>query len=66
MITLTPAYGRDYPSAKAAKADYAAEKDFILNDMSSPWDGKPVNRQQLDGQNVTLRFSKLRKVTTTS
>jgi hypothetical protein len=28
---LIPAYGRDYTSAEAVKADYAADKDFALN-----------------------------------
>jgi hypothetical protein len=27
---VTPAYGRDYTSAKAAKADWFAGKDFIM------------------------------------
>ena len=30
MITLIPAYGRDYASAKAVKADWAAGKDFLI------------------------------------
>ena len=28
--TLTPAYGRDYKSGKAAKEDFLNKKDFIL------------------------------------
>lgn len=32
-MTLTPAYGRDYNSAKAAIADFEAGKDFIANDF---------------------------------
>lgn len=64
-VTLTPAYGRDYKSAKAAKADYAAGKDFILNDITSRYDGKPINKQDVKGAGlaVTLRFDSLRKVT---
>lgn len=31
-MTLTPAYGRDYTSAKAAIEDFKAGKDFVLND----------------------------------
>lgn len=46
-ITLTPAYGRDYKSQKALKADFDAGKDFIVNDFSSPWDGKPCNKTDL-------------------
>lgn len=28
--SLTPAYGRDYKSGKAAKEDFLSKKDFIL------------------------------------
>ena len=65
MQTLTPAYGRDYNSGKAAKADYAAEKDFILQDIGSQWDGKPMNRQQMQGKEVILCFAANRKLTVT-
>ena len=44
MKTLTPAYGRDYKSAKAVKADWTAGKDFIIADMFDPADGRSVNR----------------------
>jgi hypothetical protein len=47
MITLTPAYGRDYPSKQAVINDLLAGKDFIFNDYSSRWNGKPVNLPQL-------------------
>lgn len=62
MITVTPAYGRDYRSAKAAKADWKAGKDFIINDIASPYDGKPCSIR--DGLNVVIRFNNLTKVTT--
>lgn len=62
-VTVTPAYGRDYNSAKAAKADFNAGKDFILRDMMSPWDGKPVGKSDLVGKTVNIRYAKERKVT---
>ncbi|MGD9168478.1 MAG: hypothetical protein PVI97_00275 [Candidatus Thiodiazotropha sp.] len=62
MITVTTAYGRDYTSAKDARADWLADKDFILQDFGNRWDGKPVSRPQLDGP-VQIRFAGLRKVT---
>jgi hypothetical protein len=62
MITLTPAYGRDYTSKAKAIADWEAGKDFILNDFESRWNGKPVNISQLPGK-VLIRYGKLRKVT---
>ena len=66
-MTLTPAYGRDYKSAKAAKAAYNEGNDFIVNDFSSPRDGSYVNKEQLQGDQapcfINIRYSKLRKVT---
>lgn len=61
MKILTPAYGRDYKSAKEAKKDFLDNKDFILRDASSRWDGKPINGEQIENEEVTLRFSQLRK-----
>ncbi len=61
-MTLTPAYGRDYKSKAAALADFDDNTDFIINDAFSPWDGKPVNKAQLSGQKVTIRYSNLKKV----
>jgi hypothetical protein len=63
-IIITPAYGRDYKSAKSALVDFDANKDFIVKSFSSPWDGKPVNKEQLSGYVVQIRFDKLRKVKT--
>jgi hypothetical protein len=41
MLTgsLTPAYGRDYKSKAALKADWNANKDFVFHNMHSPHDG---------------------------
>ena len=61
--TVTPAYGRDYKSGKAAKADWAAGKDFIINDMFNKYDGKPINKSDADnaGIKVIIRFDSNRK-----
>lgn len=65
MITLTPAYGRDYKTAKQAKADWKAGKDFIITDISSRWDGKPTSiRAAAKGEKFLLRFNRLTKITT--
>jgi hypothetical protein len=62
MKTLTPAYGRDYPSKAKAVEAFNAGKDFILNDFSSPWDGKPISKNDLPaGEKVVLRYGSLRK-----
>ena len=60
-ITMTPAYGREYKSAKAAKASWYAGDDWIINDITSRWDGKPATHKEID-QQVKLRFYGLRKV----
>lgn len=58
-MTLTVAY-RDYKSAKEVKAAFAAEKDFVVADIVSPWCGRYVNRKQLVGveRSVCIRFNK--------
>lgn len=66
-ITLLPAYGRDYKSKAAIQADLDANKDFILSDFGSRWDGKPINREQIleayGPGKVIVRYAKQRKVT---
>lgn len=62
MFHVEPAYGRDYKSLKAAKADWDAGKDFRINDMSSPDDGRCLNKPQVPDASVLLRYGKQRKV----
>lgn len=64
MTTLVPAYGRDYTSAKAVKADWAAGKDFIVVDFFDHYDGKAVNKQDADreGMSVMIRYNRLQKM----
>ena len=65
MPTLLPATGRDYKSAKDAKADYLAGKDFIIADaFSGGRPGQHCSGQDFAGQTVTLRFKALRNITT--
>jgi hypothetical protein len=62
---LLPAYGRDYKSKKAVEADFMADKDFIIADVSSMWNDKYVNRPQLIDAGVTevnIRYCNLSKV----
>jgi hypothetical protein len=64
MITLTPAYGRDYRSRRAVLADWEANRDFILYAFEDPWDGKPINRTQALESNLRemcFRYDRLRK-----
>ena len=62
-LTVIPAYGRDYKTAKAAKADYVAGKDFIIQQITHPYDGKPANARDLKNENVMIRFNRLTKIT---
>ena len=62
--TLIPAYGRDYRSAKDAKADFLAGKDFIIADITDPYDGKPCSVRDFDaGTGITLRYKRLASLT---
>jgi hypothetical protein len=61
-MTLTPAYGRDYKSAKEVKADWEANKDFIIADISSPYDGKPMNKQDAPKGTYNIRYKKLTQI----
>lgn len=60
-MNLIPAYGRDYSSQKAVKADWDLNKDF--QDASS---GKYVNKSDIEkfvpDANVNIRYAKLLKV----
>lgn len=61
-MTLTPAYGRDYKSQKAVREDFNADKDFIIADLYHPDCGRYVNKSQLTGQTVNIRYAQLTKV----
>jgi hypothetical protein len=61
-ITVTPAYGRDYKTAKAARAAWAQGLDFIIQSFGHPYDGKPISvRDVAPGETITIRFDQLRK-----
>ena len=65
MITLTPAYGRDYKSKRAALEAFEEGYDFIINDITHQYDGKPATKSQLvaNGERqVKIRYNKLLRV----
>ena len=64
-LTLTPAYGRDYKSAKVVKEDFNSNKDFIVADFFNPYDDKSANKQDLTGDysQVMIRYNKLMSIT---
>ena len=59
MMTLTPAYGRDYKSKAAVMEDWNANRNFQIQPS-----GKYINREQVDaeGIKVMIRYGKLRRV----
>ena len=61
MLTLTPAYGKDYKSAKEVKEAWNRGSDFIIADFGHRYEGKPINKAQAN-ETVNIRFSQLRKV----
>ena len=63
-VTVVPAYGRDYKSKKAVLTDYHAGKDFQINDMFNPDDGRYINKEDADNGSLTMhvRYSRLTKV----
>ena len=66
MKTLTPAYGKDYKSAKAAIAAYNEGADFILADITSPWHGKPCSARDFPSERVCLRYYNKTRIVLTS
>jgi len=42
-LTVIPAYGRDYLTAKEVRAAWEAGHDFLIQDISSAYDGKYVS-----------------------
>ena len=65
-ITLIPNRGRDYPSAARVLEHLKEGRDFIVADMSSPWDGKPCNLPDLKRAGIMvarIRYAMQSKVT---
>ncbi len=66
-MTIVPRNGRDYTSLDQVRADFYAGRDFTVADMSSRWDTKPVNVQDLKAfgvMSVNVRYAGLRRIAT--
>ena len=65
-MTVTPAYGRDYKSAKAALADWNAGMDFVIADMFSNFDGSYINKADANADanlcRIMIRYNKLTRI----
>jgi hypothetical protein len=65
-ITLVPAYGRDYKSAKEVMADWKEGKDFQICDFSHPDDGRYTSIRDWDNEHSTvlnIRYKRLTQIT---
>ena len=64
FLEVTPAYGRDYKSAKEVKAAWAEGKDFQIATFG-PEMGRYVNKDDAPkGATIMLRYKKLTQVAT--
>lgn len=64
-ITLIPLAGRDYQSAADVEQALKDNRDFTVADMSSRWDGKPCNINDLRRAGIVtakVRYSRGRRV----
>lgn len=64
MLTVVPAYGRDYHSKEGVLKDYNLNKDFKIRDISSRWDGSYINKTDAieGGLTLKIRYNNLREV----
>ena len=61
-LVLSPAYGRDYKSAKEVKADLLSEKDFRIESIG-PNAGRYCSLRDFPvGQVLNVRYRGLRQV----
>jgi hypothetical protein len=62
ILIVSGAYGRDYKSVAAVKADWDANKDFAVRTFGA---GGYINKADADAANVTVnvRYSKDTKIT---
>jgi len=65
MTTVTPAYGRDPKTSREALESWENGDDWIIADISNPWDGKPCSKRDKSSLgDVMLRFNGLMDILT--
>jgi len=60
LITVVPAYGRDYTDGAKAIIDWNEGKDFRIQSVGHPYDGSYCSIR--DGINVAIRYNKLEQI----
>lgn len=63
MITLLPAYGRDYKTKKDAEKDFRDGKDFIFAGITDYGRYCSISDFRCPKQQVKIRFNNMRKFT---
>ena len=59
IISVLPAYGRDYKSGKEVLEAWQAGKDFVVNDIFSQHDGRLINKDDAPkGATIVVRFKR--------
>jgi len=59
-IIVTPAYGRDYKKSEDAVKDWRDGKDFIIQNITSRWSGKPCSTRDFDDrQQIKIRYNRM-------
>lgn len=63
-ITLVPSYGRDYKSAKEVQAAWDAGKDFTIQSIGHPDDGRQINKgdAEREGGTFNIRYKGLQNI----
>ena len=62
MLTIIPAYGRDYTNKKQVLDDLNAKKDFLAAYYNSRWQAWNIE-QAGEGEQISVRYSNSRKQT---
>lgn len=65
MLTLVPAYGRDYRKRADVRKALLHDLDFVIQDVASKWDNKPANASDLVAYGhgiIRIRWDKLQQV----
>lgn len=64
MYYVMSTYCADYKSAQAVKEAFYAGKDFLMENITSEWHGKPCSIRNLkEGDKVELRYANKRRMT---
>ena len=63
-MTVIPAYGRDYSSAKQAREDWFNGKDFQIADIGNPWNDSYCSKRDRIDEPVVIYFNRQTRFTT--